>query len=39
VRTLAVQLEKTLDSWYKGYLPKLPAAPAKAAVAENVSAK
>ncbi|MBK8815401.1 MAG: TolC family protein [Methylococcaceae bacterium] len=24
VRTLAVQLEKTLDSWYKGYLPKLP---------------
>jgi outer membrane protein, multidrug efflux system len=24
VRALAVQLEKTLDSWYKGYLPKLP---------------
>lgn len=24
VRVLAVQLEKTLDSWYKGYLPKLP---------------
>ena len=27
VRTLAVQLEKTLDSWYKGYLPKLPSPP------------
>ena len=25
VRVLTVQLEKTLDSWYKGYLPKLPA--------------
>lgn len=25
VRALAVQLEKTLDSWYKGHLPKLPA--------------
>lgn len=24
VRVLAVQLEKTLDSWYKGFLPKLP---------------
>ncbi len=24
VRALAVKLEKTLDSWYKGYLPKLP---------------
>ncbi len=24
VRALAVQLEKTLDSWYKGYFPKLP---------------
>ncbi len=33
VRALAVQLEKTLDSWYKGYLPKLPAmAKAKARV-------
>jgi outer membrane protein, multidrug efflux system len=27
VRALAVKLEKTLDSWYKGYLPKLPAMP------------
>lgn len=27
VRTLAVQLEKTLDSWYKGNLPKLPNPP------------
>ena len=27
VRALAVQLEKTLDSWYKGYLPKLPNPP------------
>ena len=25
VRTLAVQLEKTLDKWYKGEFPKLPA--------------
>ncbi len=24
VRALAVKLEKTLDSWYKGYLPALP---------------
>jgi outer membrane protein, multidrug efflux system len=24
VRTLAVQLEKTLDNWYKGNMPKLP---------------
>jgi outer membrane protein, multidrug efflux system len=27
VRTLAVQLEKTLDHWYKGEFPKLPNAP------------
>ena len=27
VRTLAVQLEKTLDKWYKGEFPKLPAEP------------
>lgn len=27
VRALAVHLEKTLDSWYKGYLPKLPSPP------------
>jgi hypothetical protein len=24
VRTLEVQLKKTLDSWFNGYLPKLP---------------
>jgi outer membrane protein, multidrug efflux system len=24
VRALAIKLQKTLDSWYKGYLPKLP---------------
>jgi outer membrane protein TolC len=27
VRTLAVKLEKTLEHWYKGEFPKLPAAP------------
>ena len=27
VRTLAVQLEKNLDHWYKGEFPKLPNAP------------
>ncbi len=27
VRALAVKLEKTLDSWYKGYLPKVPELP------------
>jgi len=37
VRTLAVQLEKTLDSWYKGYLPKLPSPPKVAAVAVTQS--
>jgi multidrug efflux system outer membrane protein len=39
VRTLAVQLEKTLDSWYKGYLPKLPGPPQATAAPVTVSAK
>jgi outer membrane protein TolC len=34
VRTLAVQLEKTLDGWYKGRLPQLPK-PAKALASVN----
>ncbi len=34
VRALAAQLERTLDSWYKGDLPKLPT-PAKTAQPEN----
>jgi outer membrane protein, multidrug efflux system len=38
VRALAVQLEKTLDSWYKGYLPKLPVM-AKAPVAVAIPVK
>jgi outer membrane protein, multidrug efflux system len=38
VRALAVQLEKTLDSWYKGYLPKLPSPP-KAVVPVKQSGK
>ena len=36
VRALAVQLEKTLDSWYKGYLPKLPTPVAPKATAVSV---
>jgi outer membrane protein TolC len=32
VRTLAVQLEKNLDHWYKGEFPKLPNAPNTAVV-------
>jgi outer membrane protein TolC len=39
VRALAVQLEKTLDSWYKGYLPKLPAPPKPAVMPVNKIAK
>lgn len=48
VRALSVQLEKTLDSWYKGYLPKVPlpvaatkvsAAPATAPAPESAPAK
>ncbi len=39
VRALAVQLEKTLDSWYKGYLPKLPSLPKPAAVTVKKSAE
>lgn len=37
VRTLAVQLEKTLEHWYKGEFPKLPDAPktASTSVATN----
>jgi hypothetical protein len=35
---LAVQLEKTLDSWYKGNLPKLPVM-AKASVPAGISVK
>jgi outer membrane protein, multidrug efflux system len=38
VRTLAVQLEKTLDSWYRGYFPKLPTPP-KAPVTVKQSAE
>jgi outer membrane protein, multidrug efflux system len=38
VRALAVQLEKTLDSWYKGNLPKLPVM-AKASVPAGISVK
>ncbi|MEQ1543976.1 TolC family protein [Methyloglobulus sp.] len=38
VRALAVQLEKTLDSWYKGNLPKLPVM-AKASVPLGNSVK
>ena len=39
VRTLAVQLEKTLDSWYKGYLPKLPSPPKPAVVPVKTTGK
>jgi len=40
VRTLAVQLEKTLGSWYyRGYLPKLPSPPNTAAVPVTQSRK
>jgi outer membrane protein TolC len=39
VRALAVQLEKTLDSWYKGYLPKLPAPPKPAVIPINKAVK
>ena len=39
VRTLAVQLEKTLDSWYKGYLPKLPSPPKPAVVLVKTTGK
>jgi outer membrane protein, multidrug efflux system len=39
VRTLAVQLEKTLDSWYKGYLPKLPPMPKATTLAAKQGGK
>ena len=39
VRALAVQLEKTLDSWYKGYLPKLPNPPKPAVIPVKNTAK
>jgi len=38
VRTLAVQLEKTLDRWYKGEFPKLPNEPNTANVAKVTDA-
>jgi|WetSurSiteA1Bulk_404760.scaffolds.fasta_scaffold00006_33 outer membrane protein, multidrug efflux system len=38
VRTLAVQLEKTLDRWYKGEFPKLPNEPNTANVAKVADA-
>lgn len=38
VRTLSVQLEKTLDRWYKGDFPKLPNAPDPAAIKAAVNA-
>jgi outer membrane protein, multidrug efflux system len=39
VRALAVKLEKTLDNWYKGNLPKLPSPPKAIAVAVKQSGK
>jgi hypothetical protein len=38
VRTLAVQLEKTLDRWYKGEFPKLPNEPNTANAAKVADA-
>jgi outer membrane protein TolC len=35
VRTLAVQLEKTLDKWFKGEFPKLPNTPNTPSVAKT----
>jgi hypothetical protein len=32
VRALAVQLEKTMNRWYAGHLPKIPTASASHAV-------
>ena len=39
VRALAVQLEKTLDNWYQGRLPPMPAIPKPTAVAVKASGK
>ncbi len=39
VRALAAQLERTLDSWYKGYLPKLPVPAVAKANAKVVTVK
>ncbi|MDO9103621.1 MAG: TolC family protein [Methylovulum sp.] len=39
IRDISVQLKNNLSRWYKGEFPKLPASPAKPALAINTSAK